>query len=67
MLEQAAVELPDRPLIRYHLGMSYIAMGQLAKAAEQLKKARELAPDNDDLQAKIKAAQRKWPCKVAIV
>ena len=44
--------------IRYHLGMSYIAMGELTKAAEELKKARELAPDNDDLQAKIKAAEK---------
>jgi hypothetical protein len=39
--------------------MSYVATGQLAKAAEQLKKARELAADNTDLQAKIKAAQEK--------
>ena len=38
--------------------MSYIAMGELTKAAEELKKARELAPDNDDLQAKIKAAEK---------
>jgi tetratricopeptide (TPR) repeat protein len=59
LLEEAAAALPDQPLIRYHLGMSYVATGQLAKAVEQLNKARELAADNSDLQAKIKAAQEK--------
>jgi cellulose synthase operon protein C len=59
LLEEAAAELPDLASVRYHLGMSYVATGQLAKAAEQLKKARELAADNTDLQAKIKAAQEK--------
>jgi tetratricopeptide (TPR) repeat protein len=59
LLEEAAAALPDRAVIRYHLGMSYIAAGQLEKASEQLKKARELAPDNSDLQTKIKAAQQK--------
>ena len=59
LLEQAAAELPDRPLVRYHLGMSYIAIGELAKATEQLKKAHELALDNSALQTKIKAAQEK--------
>jgi len=34
-------------------------MGELTKASEQLKKARELAPANGDLEAKIKAAQEK--------
>jgi tetratricopeptide (TPR) repeat protein len=59
LLEQAAAELPNRPLVRYHLGMSYIAIGELAKATEQLKKAHELALDNSALQTKIKAAQEK--------
>jgi tetratricopeptide (TPR) repeat protein len=59
LLEEAAAALPDRAVIRYHLGMSYVAAGQLAKASEQLKKAHELAPNNSDLQAKIKAAQEK--------
>src|SRR5262249_50733792 len=31
LLEQAAAALPNRALIHYHLGMSYIAAGQLAK------------------------------------
>jgi cellulose synthase operon protein C len=59
LLEEAAAALPDRALVRYHLGMSYLATDQLAKAAEQLKKAREIVTDNTDLQAKIKAAQEK--------
>jgi tetratricopeptide (TPR) repeat protein len=59
LLEEAVAALPDRAVIRYHLGMSYVAAGQLEKASEQLKKARELAPDTSDLQTKIKAAQEK--------
>jgi tetratricopeptide (TPR) repeat protein len=59
LLEEATAALPNRALIRYHLGMTYIATGQLEKASEQLKKASELAPDNSDLQTKIKAAQEK--------
>jgi tetratricopeptide (TPR) repeat protein len=59
LLEEAAAELPNVPDVRYHLGMSYIATGQPGKAVEQLKKALELAADNRELQAKIKAAQEK--------
>ena len=58
LLEQAAAALPERPLIRYHLGMSYIGVAQLGKASEQFKKALELAPDKA-LEQKIRAAQRK--------
>jgi Tfp pilus assembly protein PilF len=58
LLEEAATHLPNRALVQYHLGMSYIANGQPAKASEQFKKALELAPDRD-LQAKIRAAQEK--------
>jgi tetratricopeptide (TPR) repeat protein len=59
LLEEAAAELPRVADVRYHLGMSYIATGELAKAAEQLKTARELAPNNSTLEAKIKAALEK--------
>ena len=37
--------LPDLGLVRYHLAMSYIAVGQTAKATEQLKAAQSLGPD----------------------
>jgi tetratricopeptide (TPR) repeat protein len=56
LLENAVAKLPNLPLVRYHLGMGYLATGQDAKASEQFKKARELAPNDADLNAKIAAA-----------
>jgi tetratricopeptide (TPR) repeat protein len=58
LLEQAVAELPDLPVVRYHLGVTYVAAGQLDKASEQLAKAQNLAAGDRDLEAKIKAAQR---------
>ena len=58
LLEEAAVALPDRALIHYHLGMTYIATGQLTKASEQLNTALKQAP-SADLKAKIAAALKK--------
>ena len=58
LLEEAAAALPDRALIHYHLGMTYIATGQLTKASEQLNTALKQAP-NADLKAKIAAALKK--------
>jgi tetratricopeptide (TPR) repeat protein len=58
LLEQAATAMPNRAVVQYHLGMSYIGTGQNAKAAEQFKKALALAPDSA-LQEKIQAAQKK--------
>lgn len=55
LLEEAVASLPGSALVRYHLGMSYIGTGQLAKASEQFQQA--LAQTSDtDLQAKIKAS-----------
>jgi tetratricopeptide (TPR) repeat protein len=59
LLEEAADASPNQAMIRYHLGMSYIATSQFAKASEQLQKAREMAADDSDLDAKIKAALEK--------
>jgi Tfp pilus assembly protein PilF len=56
LLEEAVSELGNVPLVRYHLGMTYAAMGQTAKAAEQFKKASELDPNDSELQKKIRAA-----------
>jgi cellulose synthase operon protein C len=53
--EEASAALPDQAAVRYHLGMGYIAISQLKKASEQLKKALELAP-NDDLTQQIRTA-----------
>lgn len=56
--EQAAAGLPDQAAVRYHLGMSYIATGQLSKASEQLKKALELA-SNTQLTEQIRSALKR--------
>ena len=58
LLEEAAAALPGLPLVRYHLGMSYMADSQLAKASEQFKKALE-GQVSGDLQIKIQTAQKK--------
>ena len=56
--EEAAAALPDQAAVHYHLGMGYIATSQLGKASEQLKKALELAP-NEELAAQIRTALKK--------
>lgn len=58
LLENATNALPKDPAIHYHLAMTYVALGQNEKAAEQFKTALDLAP-NDDLQQKIKAELAK--------
>ena len=58
LLEKAVVALPNLPLVRYHLAMSYVAVGQTAKASEQLKVALSLDP-NPGLEDKIQQALRK--------
>jgi len=57
-LEDAAAKLPNVALVRYHLGMSYLAAGQNAKATEEFTKARTLAPNDADLNLKIDAASK---------
>jgi tetratricopeptide (TPR) repeat protein len=56
--EEAAAALPDQAAVRYHLGMGYISISQLAKASEQLKKALELTPNNE-LAEKIRTELKK--------
>src|SRR4029079_4469771 len=56
LLEEAATKMPQVALVRYHLGMAYAATGQDEKAAEEFKKARELAPYDTDLKVKIDTA-----------
>jgi Tfp pilus assembly protein PilF len=58
LLEEASAALPTRAMVQYHLGMIYVATGQIAKASEQFKKALALGPDNS-LRQKIAAAQKK--------
>ena len=54
LLEEASASFPGNALMHYHLGMSYIGIGQLAKASDQLKQALSQTSDSD-LQSKIQA------------
>ena len=56
--EEAVAALPDEAAVRYHLGMSYIATNEPAKASEQLNKALQLAPNNE-LETKIRNELKK--------
>jgi tetratricopeptide (TPR) repeat protein len=56
LLEEAVKELPDVAMVRYHLGMTYVAMGEPAKASEQLGKGLELASNDADVKEKIQTA-----------
>jgi len=58
LIEEAATALPDQASVRYHLGMSYLSTGQLAKASEQLRKALELVPNNE-LAEEIRTALKR--------
>jgi tetratricopeptide (TPR) repeat protein len=58
LLEEAAAALPNRAVVRYHLGMAYIANKQLDKAVQQLNAALNQAPDAE-LKTKIQAALKK--------
>ncbi len=53
LLEAAVAELPNVALVHYHLAMSYLGAGQVAKASEQFKAALARAPDNE-LETKVK-------------
>jgi len=58
ILEDAAKKLPNLAAVRYHLGQSYVAAGEPAKAAEQFKAAFNLEPDGTDLKEQIRTAMR---------
>jgi tetratricopeptide (TPR) repeat protein len=58
LLEEAVAGVPNQPLVRYHLGMSYIAAGQTEKALEQLRTALNGNPEGE-LRQKIESALRK--------
>jgi tetratricopeptide (TPR) repeat protein len=58
LMEEAAAALPDQASVRYHLGMGYISTGQLSKASEHLRKALDLAPNNE-LAEQVRTALKK--------
>jgi Tfp pilus assembly protein PilF len=60
LLEQAAAALPDVALIRYHLGMSYLALGRDRNALNEFQTALAKSPETD-LAKKIKAELNKLP------
>jgi cellulose synthase operon protein C len=57
LLEEAAQSLSGSALVHYHLGMSYIGAGLIAKASEQLKQALGQTADGD-LKTKINAGMK---------
>jgi tetratricopeptide (TPR) repeat protein len=60
LLEEAQQQLPKLALVHYHLGMSYLAVGEQSKAVEQLKKALELLPVSGGVaEEDIKSALKK--------
>jgi tetratricopeptide (TPR) repeat protein len=60
-LKDAATQMANVALVHYHLGMSYLAIGETAKASQEFKKARELAPNDAELKSKIDAALSDRP------
>ena len=58
LLEEAARAISNGAMVHYHLGMSYIAVGDMVKASEQLKLALSQTSDSD-LRSKIEAALKK--------
>jgi tetratricopeptide (TPR) repeat protein len=58
ILEGVAGKLPDLAAVRYHLGMSYAAIGQSSQANEQFQKALALEPDGTPLKDSIRAAMK---------
>jgi predicted Zn-dependent protease len=64
LLEQVVATLPNNPMVHYHLGMTYLAAGQISKAPEQFKIARDLAPNDADLKIKLDAALKSYSDKV---
>jgi tetratricopeptide (TPR) repeat protein len=61
LLEDAARELPNVALVRYHLAMAYGAIDQQGKAADQLRQALELAKEDAGLKTKIAQALTALP------
>jgi len=58
LLEEASTSLSNNPWVQYHLGMTYAAVGDQAKAAEQFAKASELGGNDSELKEKLAAAQK---------
>ncbi len=60
-LEEAVAKLPELALARYHLGLTYAALGRTKDASDQLKKAEELNKGQPPLGEKIAKARNELP------
>lgn len=60
LLDQAAAALPNVALVSYHLGMSYLALGQDRSALNEFQAALGKSPDSE-LAEKIKAELNRLP------
>jgi len=58
LLEAAAASLPNAASVHYHLGMSYVAISEIAKASAQFNEALARGPD-EELEVKIKTELNK--------
>lgn len=60
LIRDAAGKMPDLPVFRYHLGMSYLALGKKEEARKELEKALALAEGKNFLEAdKVRQALRE--------
>ena len=62
-LKDAVTQLPDQPLIKYHLAMTYVALEQVDNALEQFNAAKALLKKGDPLFAQIDAGLDKANAK----
>jgi Flp pilus assembly protein TadD len=56
-LEPAAQGLPDDPVVQYHLGMAYAALGRRDEAVAQLTRALEIAGADNPLPQFVRARE----------
>ena len=56
-LEPAARGLPDDPVVQYHLGMAYAALGRRDEAVAQLTRALEIAGEDNPLPQFVRARE----------
>jgi cellulose synthase operon protein C len=60
-LRQAVKGLPENPWVQFHIGQTYAALGDSAKAREHLERARELGGADFPRLAEIEATLREVP------
>ena len=61
LLEEAAKALPRLAVVRYHLGMTYLALNRPQEARTELLEADKLLAADDPLKPKVKDGVAKLP------